>query len=184
MAMPKADRKASARKKAPPKAKPVKAKLVKARPAPATEVDGEPKARHPGGRPSKYKPEYAQIARVMCSMGACDAQLADAFETSMPTIWNWQSLFPEFAEALKIHKGEYDERVKRSLAQRAVGYSYDAVKIFPNNGNPISVAYREHVPPDPGAAKIWLSNRQPDEWREKVALTGQDGNVLEIRIVA
>ncbi len=127
------------------------------------------KPKHPGGRPSKYKPEYARIARTMCSMGATDAELADAFDVTVQTIWRWTSAHKEFCYALKIDKGEYDDRIKRSLAQRALGYTYDAVKIFMPAGasEPVYAKYREHVPPDPGAAKVWLCNRQPKEWRDK-----------------
>ena len=45
------------------------------------------------------------------------------------------------------------ERVERSLYERANGHSYDAVKIF------MPVHYTEHLPPDVGAAFIWLKNR-------------------------
>jgi hypothetical protein len=40
--------------------------------------------------------------------------------------------------------------------------------------------YVEHVPPDPGAAKLWLTNRRSEEWREKTSteLTGKDGAAL------
>lgn len=131
-------------------------------------VSEEPQ-KHAGGRPTKYRPEFAQVARVMCSMGATDAELADAFDVTVQTIWRWQSGHQEFCYALKVDKGEYDDRIKRSLAQRALGYTYDAVKIFMPAGaeEPVYAKYREHVPPDPGAAKIWLCNRQPAEWREK-----------------
>lgn len=138
------------------------------------------KAKHPGGRPTDYKPEYAAIARKMTSMGATDGDLAEAFEVTTVTIWRWQSKHPEFCSALKIEKGEFDDRVERSLAQRAVGYSYDAVKIFmPQGANkPIYAPYRAHVPPDPGAAKIWLANRRGDVWRDRKEFTGADGKDL------
>ena len=129
------------------------------------------------GRPTAYKPEFVNIARVMCRNGASDADLAEAFEVTTVTIWRWQAEHADFCNALKIQKGEYDERIKRSLAQRALGYSYDAVKIFMPSGatEPVYAAYREHVPPDPGAAKLWLCNRQPDEWRDRKEFTGKDG---------
>jgi hypothetical protein len=36
------------------------------------------------------------------------------------------------------------------------------------------------VPPDPGAAKLWLTNRRPEEWRDKTSteLTGKDGAAI------
>ena len=47
-----------------------------------------------------------------------------------------------------------------SLYHRAIGYSYDAVKIFMHKGRPKMMPYREHVPPDVTAAIFWLKNRQ------------------------
>jgi hypothetical protein len=58
-----------------------------------------------------------------------------------------------------------DDRVVRSLYQRSVGYSCEAVKIFMPAGakQPVYVPYREHVPPDTAAASLWLRNRRKDE---------------------
>lgn len=134
------------------------------------------------GRPVDYNDKYANIARKMCSMGATDSDLAEAFGVETVTIWRWRSKYPDFCNALKIDKGEFDDRVERSLAQRAVGYSYDAVKIFMPAGSdaPIYAPYREHVPPDPGACKLWLTNRRRAEWSDtsKHEITGKDGEAL------
>jgi hypothetical protein len=52
-------------------------------------------------------------------------------------------------------------RVKRSLYARAVGYNYEAVKIFmpANREKPVVVPYIEHVPPDVTAGIFWMKNR-------------------------
>lgn len=62
-----------------------------------------------------------------------------------------------------------DERVERSLYHRAVGYTFEATKIFMPAGakTPVNAPYREHVPPDVKAATHWLNNRRPAEWRNK-----------------
>lgn len=119
------------------------------------------------GRPLKYDPAFVQIARDMCANGATDYDLAQEFEVDTTTIWRWQTRYPDFSNALKVQKGEFNERVKRSLAQRAVGYTYRAVKITSYEGEVTMTEYDEHVPPDPGAAKLWLTNREPEEWRDK-----------------
>jgi hypothetical protein len=89
-------------------------------------------------------------------------------------IWRWRSEYREFCNALKVGKGPADDRVERSLYQRAVGYSYSTEKIFHHQGVITRAQYVEHVPPDPGAAKLWLTNRRSDEWRDKTSteLTG------------
>jgi hypothetical protein len=72
------------------------------------------------------------------------------------------------APELKVRAFWSDERVKRSLYMRAVGYSYDSVKIFMPAGakKPIYAPYVEDVPPDVTASIFWMKNRDPAEWRD------------------
>jgi hypothetical protein len=140
----------------------------------------------PGGRPTKYQPEFARIAEAMCKLGATDAELAAAFGVDTTTIWRWQSSHEEFCNALTIGKAPADNRVARSLFQRAVGYTFDSEKVFNHQGTVVRAKTVEHVPPDPGAAKLWLCNRLPDEWRDtaKVEVTGKNGEALQIDATA
>jgi basic membrane lipoprotein Med (substrate-binding protein (PBP1-ABC) superfamily) len=119
------------------------------------------------GRPSSYKPEYAKQAAKLCKLGATDADLADFFEVNTSTIWRWTGRYEDFCNALKAGKSEADDRVERSLYQKAVGYEYDAVKIFNANGSPMVVPYREKIAPDTTAGIFWLKNRRSDQWRDK-----------------
>jgi hypothetical protein len=121
------------------------------------------------GRPSSYKPEYAEQAVKLCKLGATDADLADFFEVSTVTIWRWAGRHEEFCNALKTGKDVADERVERSLYHKAVGYTFDAVKIFMPGGaeKPVYAPYQEHVPPDSTACFFWLKNRRPAAWRDK-----------------
>src|ERR1700731_1097666 len=101
------------------------------------------------GRPTKYKPEYAEQAVKLCRMGATDADLADFFNVNITTIWNWRAQEEGFVHAIqKVDKEFADDRVQRSLYQRAVGYTYDSVKIFNSTEGVVEVPYREHAPPD------------------------------------
>jgi hypothetical protein len=69
--------------------------------------------------------------------------------------------------ALSQNHTAVDARVERSLYQRAVGYSYDAVKIFcKKDGEIFEAPYVEHVPPDVTACIFWLKNRDPAHWRD------------------
>ena len=124
--------------------------------------------RRAGGRPSSFKPEYVEQAKKLCQLGATDLDLADFFGVAEKTIRNWRAARPDFLEAMRLGKGEADQRVEKSLYHRAVGYSYDAVKIFCNkHGEVTEVPYREHVPPDTVACIFWLKNRQPEAWRDR-----------------
>jgi hypothetical protein len=68
----------------------------------------------------------------------------------------------------QVGKKEANNRVERSLYQKANGYSYDAVKIFMPAGakKPIYAPYVEHVPPSDVAAIFWMKNRDPANWRD------------------
>lgn len=138
----------------------------------------------PAGRPTKYSPEFAKQAANLCKLGATDADLAEFFSVSTVTINAWKAKHEEFLNSLKAGKDEADARVERSLYEKAVGYTYDAVKIFMPAGakEPVYAEYREHVPPSDTAAIFWLKNRRSDEWREKVTNehTGPGGGPIKV----
>lgn len=116
------------------------------------------------GRPTKYESEYDAQAAKLCELGATDMELADFFNVSLSTLHLWKLKHPSFSDSLKVGKDKADERVKRSLYNRAVGYTYESEKIFHNSGEIVRASTREHVPPDIGAAMSWLKNRCRDEW--------------------
>lgn len=119
------------------------------------------------GRPSKYRPEFAKQAAKLCKLGATDMELADFFECGIPTLYRWRAEHPEFQNAIKLGKQDIDERVERSLYQRAVGYSHPDVHVSNFQGNVTLTPIVKHYPPDVAAAFIWLKNRQPEKWRDK-----------------
>lgn len=135
----------------------------------------------PAGRPSSYRPEFAEQARKLCEMGATDWDLAQFFEVTTVTIWRWSQVHEEFCNALKAGKEAADERVARSLYHKAIGYSREAVKIMQYEGGVIEAPYVEHTAPDTTAAIFWLKNRRPKEWRDKtdVEMTGKDGGPIQ-----
>lgn len=123
----------------------------------------------PAGRPPKYVKKFAEQARELCEMGATDIELADFFSVDVRSIYYWRHQHPEFFHALRVGKDACDDRVERSLYQRAIGYEQDSVKIFMPSGaeQPVYAPYREKIAADIGAAKLWLTNRRGEVWREK-----------------
>lgn len=118
------------------------------------------------GRPSKYKPEYAEQARKLCSLGATDRDLADFFKVAESTINLWKLEHAQFSESLKLAKEQADKRVEQSLYRRALGYSHDSVHVSNYQGDVTLTPIVEHYPPDTTACIFWLKNRQPDAWRD------------------
>lgn len=131
----------------------------------------------PGGRPTDYLPEYAEVARKQCEEGATDQELADFFDVSVRTLYRWKNAHPEFCQALKASKVTADERVERSLYERAIGYERDEVDVRVVGGDIVQTPIRKFYPPDTTAAIFWLKNRRPQEWRDKVenVLSGEVG---------
>lgn len=125
---------------------------------------------NPIGRPSSYDPVYATQAEKLCLLGATDQEIADFFEVDVRTIYRWKHDHDEFCQALKGGKEIADERVARSLYQRAIGYEQDEVKIFmpANAPEPVYAPFRAKIAPDTTAAIFWLKNRRSQDWRDKV----------------
>lgn len=119
-------------------------------------------------RPSKYKPEFAKLARKACEiLGATNAELAELLEVSLATIYNWKLEHKEFLDALNLGKEISDKRVEKSLYDRAMGYSHMETKVFCNNGEITTTDVMKHYPPSDVACIFWLKNRRPDDWRDK-----------------
>ena len=129
-----------------------------------------------GGRPSKWKDEYLELARKAAALGATDREVAEFLDVSERTLNYWKQDKPELVEALKVGKEAADDRVEQSLYRRALGYSHDGVKMHVVDGAVALTPYTEHYPPDTTAAIFWLKNRRKAEWRDKtetdVNLTG------------
>ncbi|MBP2643952.1 MAG: terminase [Firmicutes bacterium] len=139
---------------------------------------------HPGGRPTKYKPEFNTQAYKLCLLGATDKQLADFFDVEEKTVNNWKDDYPEFLQSIKAGKDEADSVIAESLFHRAKGFSHPEDKIFNDDGTPLIVPTTKHYPPDTAACIFWLKNRQKAQWRDKVEteLTGADGQPLGLEI--
>jgi hypothetical protein len=121
------------------------------------------------GRPSEYRDEFVEQARKLCELGATDMEIADFFEVDVRTIYRWKHNHEEFCQALKLGKDVADERVERSLYQRAIGYEQEEVKIFMPGGadKPVYAPFRAKIAPDTTAGIFWLKNRRGADWRDK-----------------
>jgi transposase len=123
----------------------------------------------PAGRPSEYKDDYAKQVTKLAELGATDQEVADFFDIDVRTVYRWKHDYPEFCQALKVGKDVADERVERSLYQKAIGYEQDEVKIFMPGGaaEPVYAPFRAKIAPDTTAAIFWLKNRRSQQWRDK-----------------
>lgn len=138
------------------------------------------------GRPSVYKPDYATQAEKLCALGATDQELAEFFSVDVRTVQRWRLQHEDFCRAVKSGKEASDERVERSLYQRAIGYDVTEqqaikVRVGTNQEEVRVVEVTRHVPPDTTAAIFWLKNRRPQAWRDKQEIDHAGNLVVEIR---
>lgn len=121
------------------------------------------------GRPTNYKAEYAKQAEKLCLLGATDREIADFFDVDVRTIYRWKADNEQFCQSVKAGKEIADDRVERSLYQKAIGYEQEEVKIFMPGGaeSPVYAPFTAKIAPDTTAAIFWLKNRKPLDWREK-----------------
>lgn len=129
--------------------------------------------KHPGGRPTKYKPELCIAAKALARLGLIDTEIAAELGIAESTFYGWKEKYPEFTEAIKAGKDEPDDKVERALFELATGYEFDAEKPMvvsdgKDTGAHVEIAqYREKIAPNATAIIFWLKNRRPKSWRDK-----------------
>ncbi|OIN58002.1 hypothetical protein [Arsenicibacter rosenii] len=131
-------------------------------------MESKPQETKKNRRPTKYKPENAQLAYQLCLLGLTDNDMATFFEVTEQTINNWKQSFPEFFESVKKGKIVADANVAASLYKRGTGYEFTEVTNEEDEqGRTRTKVVRKHIPADTTAAIFWLKNRQPKVWRDK-----------------
>ena len=115
------------------------------------------------GGPSKFQPEYIEIATRLCERGLTDEDIAEALGVSHRTIHSWKRQHEEFAAALKRTKGQVNAIVEASLFKRANGFEHEVEKATASGKK---VKIKEYFPPDVAAQRLWLQNRMPEVYRE------------------
>jgi hypothetical protein len=140
--------------------------------------------KRPVGRPSDYRPQYAEQARKLCLLGLIDAELAEFFGVSEQTINAWKHANPEFLDAIQKGKLLADADVAGKLYHRAMGYEHEDVDIRVIDSQVVMTPVTKYYPPDTGAAIFWLKNRQRGKWRDKVEneITGSEGGPIRLEL--
>lgn len=120
-----------------------------------------------GGRPTKYKVEYAKQAKILCEKGFIDTEIADFFGIAVSTLNLWKDAHSEFMESLKDGKRHSDDKVVEALYNKALGYKLTDVKEEIGDAGKKITTTTKQVAGDTSAQIFWLKNRQPEQWREK-----------------
>jgi hypothetical protein len=107
---------------------------------PLSDNDDKPRA----GRPSKYEPEFCQVAEATLALGYSEAVLAGELDVCVDTITEWKKQHPEFSASVKAGRAKgakvWEDRLIK-LAEK-------------NEGNATGIIFG-------------LKNRQPEAWKDK-----------------
>jgi hypothetical protein len=107
------------------------------------------------GRPTVFESKYIEQAFKFALLGLTNDEMADAFDVSHQTFYNWCKLYPEFLESLKRGRADADAHVSKSLYRQAL------------KGNTTAMIF-------------WLKNRQPSKWRDTAMREDNDSSQIRI----
>ena len=137
-------------------------------------------------RQKQYRPEiHDRWAWSLAIKGATVEEIASAFGVTKRTINRWVKDSRSFCESLETGRDVANAKVEKSLFERAVGYDKETserVVELDKDGNPKPLKVKTvttHIPADVGAIAIWLKNRDPDNWKDKVTVYQNKNGVLD-----
>ena len=143
------------------------------------------KKKKPVGRPTKFNELDMKKFELLYSYGFTDKQVATILEVKEQTINNWKKSNPNFFESLKNWKSIADEKIVRSLYNRAIGCTVKETKVGFFNGMATTQEVDKVILPDVTAIIFWLKNRQPEQWRDRANIdfdykSAKDGSLIEL----
>lgn len=139
------------------------------------------------GRKTRYSDDFPLRALDYARQGMIDTEIAASLGISRTAFYEYQSKYPDFAEAIKKGKIPVDVEVENALLKRAMGREYEETTVEykpgkqvegedkpPANVPTLIRKTKKQVIPDTTAQIFWLKNRRPDLWRDRhdVEVTG------------
>lgn len=125
-----------------------------------------------------FLPDHIDQVRAIAMRGVSEKEMCDIFDIHPRMIKLWKKQFPTFQKALADGYTDADSAVLSALYQSAVGYTHDEEKIFQWDGDIIRADTTKHYKPDIAAIKLWLTNRQKENWKDRqhTNVAGKDDN--------
>lgn len=128
------------------------------------------KKKHPGGRPTKYREQYAHQAYVACrERGASISMLARMFQIERGTLYDWKERHPEFRHNITVGLDEWNNAIaERSIAKKIKGFRYTETHTTKDANGKITQTktIRKYVIPDTATLIFYLKNRLPERWKD------------------
>lgn len=114
-----------------------------------------------------FLPDHLHQVRAIAMRGIDEEQMSELFDIKRSQINKWKKQYPLFKEALEGGYTDADAAVLSAVYQSAVGYTHDEEKLFFWDGDVTRADTVKHYKPDMVAAKLWLTNRQREHWKDR-----------------
>ena len=114
-----------------------------------------------------FLPDHLNQVRAIAMRGIGEEQMSELFDIKRSQINKWKKQYPLFKEALEDGFTDADAAVLSAVYQSAVGYTHDEEKLFFWDGDVTRADTIKHYKPDMVAAKLWLTNRQREHWKDR-----------------
>ena len=138
------------------------------------------------GRPTLYRGTYPEITlNYLSTHGGGIKEVAALLRVHRDTVYEWMDLYPDFSDAVNKGRETWDNvQVKNALLQSALGGRYRTIKLKPTKKSRKTLGYIKEseceveyiviteVPPNPGACMNWLTNRDPENFKNRRDLSG------------
>ena len=119
-------------------------------------------------------------AQRLVEAGLDDKFISRFFNITLRT-WNyWKKEYPDFGKNLEDWKAKNDSKVEKSLLKRALGYTRK--KITKDSEGNIIDEKEAYYPPSDFAIKLWLTNRLPELWQDKQAVSQETKQTMELKL--
>ena len=138
---------------------------------------GKPKEGSGKGAKNKYEESWPEIAEGYARRGLSDADIAKNLGISLATYYKYQNEHADFLKAIQRGKRPANIIVENALYKRCTGYAFDEVKKIhcvdeTGKKRVEQTVTTKEIIPDINAIRFWLTNREPEMWknfREEVA---------------
>lgn len=140
-------------------------------------------------RPTKFQKQYIDQAEKLTAKGASPLEVAEFFNVSLSTYYDWKNTHKEFSEAIERGRQAVCDLVEGAMLQRALGYTMEVEKQSQYTGE--VRAMKVPVIPDVRAQESYLAAKRPEVWSKtkdltvgnitiQVLVAGKDGETKEL----
>jgi hypothetical protein len=114
-----------------------------------------------------FLPDYADQIRAIMMNGFDEDDISEIFDISRQQMGIWKAQYPQFKKAVEMGYTDADAAVLNALFQTATGYEHDEEKVMMWDGDIITHTVKKNYKPDVQAIKLWLTNRQRQNWSDR-----------------